>query len=708
MTVANARQIRVGASYPLGAVCDGGGVNFCLFSAHATRVELCLFDAGGTVEVERFDLPEFTDEVWHGHVEGLAPGTVYGYRVHGPYEPEAGHRFNPHKLLLDPYARAHVGSLTWNDACFGYTIGAENHDLSFDERDSAPFVPKSVVVDPGVATPREPSPALVPWDETILYELHVRGYTAQRSDVPERVRGTCAGLGSPQVIDYIKSLGVTTVELMPVHLFVRDRHLVERGLTNYWGYNSIGFFAPDPRYLADPANGIREIREMVARLHDAGLEVVLDVVYNHTGEGSELGPTLSFRGIDNQSYYRLAPENARFYRNDTGTGNALNLHHPRVTQLIMDSLRYWAVDLQIDGFRFDLGTALARSEEFFEEQSGFLTACVQDPVLAKVKLIAEPWDCGPEGYQIGRFPPGWAEWNDKFRDVVRDFWRGDVPAGVVSPRLCGSADVFDHQGRKPWASVNFVTAHDGFTLRDLVSYAGKHNEANGDDNTDGAGDNRSSNYGAEGPTDDPAVLATRATQMRNLLATLLCAQGTPMLLAGDERGRTQRGNNNAYCQDNDISWMDWGVTPHDVTGFVRQLTTLRRELPLLRQNRFLTGQVAETSGAKDVTWLLPSGAEIAPEEWNAAGLKCFGMLLSDGRATEETASDRLAACLLIMNSGSEPMAWTLPSGTDAQTWSVLVDTSDAEHEPRTVQEPSIEVPARSFLLLQASRRESAS
>jgi glycogen operon protein len=687
-------RVLAGTPDPLGATWDGAGVNFSLFSAHATRVELCLFDPTGRVELEHLDLPEFTNEIWHGYVEGLPCDTVYGYRVHGPYEPEAGHRFNPHKLLLDPCARAHIGALEWNDACFGYTIGADEGDLSFDTRDSAPFVPKSVVVNTRFERRGENGRPNVPWDKTIVYELHVGGFTRQRPDLPEHHRGTCAGLGSPQSISHIKSLGVTSVELMPVFLFASERHLVERGLSNYWGYNSLGFFAPDPRYVADPADGLQEFREMVARFHDAGLEVILDVVYNHTAEGNQLGPTLSFKGIDNASYYRLLPDNRRYYYNDAGTGNTLNLSHPRVTQICADSLRFWAAEMQVDGFRFDLGSTLARRQECFDEQSAFLVACSQDPLLAQVKLIVEPWDCGADGYQAGRFPPGWAEWNDTFRDTVRDFWRGAAPAGVLTPALCGSAEIFNHRGRKPWASVNFVTAHDGFTLHDVVSYADKHNEANGNGNTDGATNNRSTNNGVEGVSDDPVIVARRQRQMRNMLATLLCAQGTPMILSGDELGRTQHGNNNAYCQDNATSWIDWqrACDFRWLTEFVRQLVALRHELPLLRQRRFLTGEVIDTTGLKDVTWLLAAGTEITQDEWVDSGLRCFGMLLGG----------EPAACLLVMNAGAEDVDWSLPELCDGRAWFARLDTSQTTlGEPEPSIDPIRTVKAQSFVLLQA-------
>jgi isoamylase len=693
MTTTAKRRVVAGTPYPQGATSDGAGVNFSLFSAHATKVELCLFDESGRHEIERIELPEFTDELWHGYVEDVHPGTVYGYRVHGPYQPEAGHRFNPNKLLLDPFARATVGSLEWNDACFGYIVGAPEGDLSFDTRDSAPFVPRAVVVDPAFYLSGEAARPTVPWDETIVYELHVGGYTKRRSDLPPAQRGTFAGLSNPQVIEHIKSLGVTSVELMPVHLFVNDRHLLDRGLSNYWGYNSIGFFAPDPRYLANRTDGLREFREMVSRFHDAGLEVILDVVYNHTAEGNELGPTLSFKGIDNASYYRLIPDHPRYYNNDAGTGNTLNLRHPRVTQMITDSLRYWAADAHVDGFRFDLGTTLARPEECFDDHSGFLIACIQDPVLAHVKLIAEPWDCGPGGYQMGRFPPGWAEWNDSFRDRVRDFWRGAVSAGVLAPALCASADSFNHRGRKPWASLNFVTAHDGFTMQDVVSYAGKHNDANGENNTDGSNNNRSTSYGVEGPADDPAIVSLRQQHVRNMLATLLCAQGTPMVLGGDEFGRTQDGNNNAYCQDNETSWVDWQLAKEheELTQFVRRLTALRRDLPHLRPNRFLTGEVVEATGMKDVAWLIADGSEITQPQWEDDQFRCFGMLLGG----------EPSPCLLVFNGSTEDVAWTLPQLCAERAWFVRIDTSQtSDAQPLAWRDPVYQVKGRSVAILQ--------
>ncbi len=565
-------RIREGLPHPRGATWDGKGTNFALFSGHATKVELCLFDETGETETDRIALPEYTDQIWHGYLPDATPGTIYGYRVHGPYEPNAGHRFNPNKLLLDPYAHAHYGTLQWNPAIFGYKLESGD-DTTFDDRDSAPFMPKCSIADlsftwRGRRVRRRP----IRWEDTIIYETHVKGFTQLNPLVPKGQRGTYAGLGTRKVLEYIKSLGVTSIELLPVHTFIDDSHLLEKGLRNYWGYNTIGFFAPDPRYASRKKDSLREFKEMVAKIHDAGLEVILDVVYNHTAEGNEKGPTLSFKGIDNASYYRLLPDNKRYYINDTGTGNTVNLSHPRVIQMVTDSLRYWVEHTNVDGFRFDLGTILAREPNGFDNQSGFLKAVSQDPVLGTVKLIAEPWDCGPGGYQVGGFPPGWAEWNDKFRDTVRDFWRGQAPASALTERMCASVGVFNHQGRRPWACVNFVTAHDGFTLNDIVTYNDKHNEANGEDNKDGSSDNRSWNCGVEGPTDNPEINAVRERQIRNMLATLLLSQGTPMLLAGDEFGRTQKGNNNAYCQDNEISWINWklGDKGNGLVEFVKK------------------------------------------------------------------------------------------------------------------------------------------
>ena len=706
------RTITEGMPFPRGASWDGQGTNFALFSAHATRVELCLFDKHGRTEVERIALPEYTDQIWHGRVPDVGPGTAYGYRVHGPYEPEAGHRFNPNKLLLDPYARGHVGRLRWDPAVFGYTLGHHDLDLSFDERDSARFVPKSVVVDPDFDWSGQRGGRPVPWESTVIYEAHVKGFTACHPDIPPHQRGTYAGMGHPAVLSHLRALGVTTIELLPIHTFVDDSHLLERGLVNYWGYNSIGFFAPDTRYAGDPANTLREFKEMVARFHEAGFEVVLDVVYNHTAEGNELGPTLSMRGVDNLSYYRLLPDRPRYYINDTGTGNTLNLSHPRVMQMVTDSLRYWVGETHVDGFRFDLGTILARRDTGFDHHSGFLQACCQDPVLAGVKLIAEPWDCGPGGYQVGGFPPGWSEWNDQFRDSVRDFWRGEAGPAQLADHLLGSSRTFNWGGRRPWASINFITAHDGFTVHDLVSHNDKHNEANGEDNRDGANDNRSWNCGTEGPTDDPEVLGLRERQVRNLLATLLLAQGTPMLLAGDEFGRSQQGNNNAYCQDNAISWVDWADAARSraLTAFVTRLLSLRRGHPVLRRSRFLTGIEDPELGLKDVTWINANGGEMLEEHWGDEGMRCFGMLI-DGRA-QTTGIRRRGAhttMLLVLNAHHEAVPFTLPTDASADdadsVWQLLLNT-DAANDPAAGDEARFRsgeiylVTARSLLLFE--------
>ncbi|HEX3945328.1 MAG TPA: glycogen debranching protein GlgX [Rhizomicrobium sp.] len=675
-------RIREGLPYPLGASWDGNGTNFALFSANATKVEVCLFDSGGQNEIERVELPEYTNQIFHGYLPEVGPATFYGYRVHGPYEPAAGHRFNPNKLVLDPYARAHAGQLTWDPAVFGYQMESGD-DLTFDERDSAPFVPRCVVVDPNFDWRSGPEGRSIPWDRTIVYEAHVKGFTKLHKQVPENLRGTYAGFGTRDVVQYIRSLGVTSVELLPIHTFIDGDFLLEKGLRNYWGYDTIGFFAPDPRYAADVPNSLREFKEMVARIHEAGLEVILDVVYNHTAEGNERGPTLSFKGIDNASYYRLVPDEPRHYINDTGTGNTVNLSHPRVIQMVMDSLRYWVEEMRVDGFRFDLGTILAREHDGFNEQSGFLKAVCQDPMIGTVKLIAEPWDCGPGGYQVGGFPPGWAEWNDKFRDTVRDFWREQAPASALAARLSASAEIFNREGRKPWASVNFVTAHDGFTLNDLVSYNEKHNEANGEDNNDGNSNTRSWNCGAEGPTDDPAINQLRARQMRNFLAMLLLSQGTPMLLAGDEFARTQGGNNNAYCQDDEISWLNWEVDEkgRSLTRFTQQVTALRHKYPILRRTRFFTGQYNEELGVKDVTWINANGSEMSDAEWQDQNMKSFGMLM-DGRAQATGIRRRgeNATLLLLLNGYHDLVGFTLPECAGGAGWQRLLDTNLPEDE----------------------------
>lgn len=673
-------RLKEGSAAAHGAIWDGKGTNFTLFSANATRVEICLFDSKGERELERIALPEYTDQIWHGYLLDVHPSSVYGFRVHGPYEPSAGHRFNPNKLVLDPYARGHTGDLRWSPECFGYTIGSEEEDLSFDERDSAPFMPKCVVVDPNFDWHGQPRVRSVPWDHTIIYEAHVKGFTKRHPAVPPSKQGTYAGLGVKAVVDYVKSLGVTSIELLPIHMFIHDSQLLERGLSNYWGYNSIGFFAPDPRYASEPEQSLREFKEMVARFHDAGLEVILDVVYNHTAEGNERGPTLSFKGIDNSTYYRLAPD-PRYYINDTGTGNTLNLSHPAVIEMVADSLRYWVNELHVDGFRFDLGTILAREPSGFDNQSGFLKVCNQDPVLRSVKLIAEPWDCGPGGYQVGGFPPGWAEWNDRFRDTVRDFWKGSAAAAELAPRLCASGDIFNQLGRRPSACVNFVTVHDGFTVNDLVSYNEKHNEANGEGNNDGTSDNHSLNHGVEGPTDDAAILVLRQRQMRNMLATLLLSQGTPMLLAGDEFGRTQQGNNNGYCQDNELGWLNWELLKSGAEQvlFVQQLCALRHKYAILRRNRFLTGAVDEELEIRDVSWINATGAPMQDSEWLDTSMRCFGMLI-DGRARPTGLRQRgtEATLLLLFNAHHDFVEFTLPEYSDGRGWELLLDTNIAD------------------------------
>ncbi|MEH1182990.1 glycogen debranching protein GlgX [Klebsiella michiganensis] len=601
--------IEPGDGQQLGANFDGKGVNFALFSAHAERVELCLFDPCGKTEIARLELPEYTHEIWHGYVPGLQPGALYGYRVYGPYDPENGHRFNPHKLLIDPYARELEGDIEWNDAHFGYEMGHEEKDLSFDTRDSAPFTPKCKVVDPDAFDWQGENRPDVPWPHAVIYETHVKGFTQRNPALPPELRGTFEGLGHQASVDYIKSLGITSVELLPVHWFPDDRHLLDRGLKNFWGYNTLGFFAPASRYYG-PA-GIAGFRDMLRAFHDAGIEVILDVVYNHTAEGNELGPTLSFKGIDNFSYYRTMPDQHRYYINDTGTGNTVNTSHPRVLQMVMDSLRYWAQAMHVDGFRFDLGTILGREPEGFDPRGGFFDAVTQDPVLSKLKLIGEPWDIGPGGYQVGGFPPGWGEWNDKYRDTVREYWKGDNVSNDFAARLLGSGDLYDLRGRRPWSSVNFITAHDGFTLNDLVSYNEKHNEANGEDNNDGHNDNRSCNYGEEGPTENQDIVAVRERQKRNFLTTLLFSHGTPMLLAGDEFGRSQQGNNNGYCQDSEISWVNWEALSdqdHALRHFTQRLIALRAEQPLLRRESWRDGL--------EIRWFNAGGGLQQSEQWD--------------------------------------------------------------------------------------------
>ncbi|MEO8807562.1 MAG: glycogen debranching protein GlgX [Burkholderiaceae bacterium] len=676
-----------GRPFPRGASWDGLGVNFALFSEHAERVELCIFDASGRHELQRLVLPEQTDHVFHGYLPQARPGLLYAYRVHGPYKPQDGHRFNGHKLLLDPYARNIVGELRWHDALFGYRIGHSDGDLSFDRRDSAPYLPRCKVIETAFSWGDDRRPA-VPWHETVIYEAHVRGLTMRHPGVPEPLRGTYAGLSCAPVIDYLKRLGVTTLELMPVHAFVDDRHLLERGLSNYWGYNTIGYFAPMHRYSASGKVG--EFKTMVRTLHAAGIEVILDVVYNHTAEGSEFGPTLSFRGIDNASYYRLVPDARRHYQDFTGCGNTLDMQHPRVLQLLMDSLRYWVTEMHVDGFRFDLASALARELFDVDRLSAFFDVLRQDPVLSQVKLIAEPWDLGSGGYQVGNFPAGWTEWNDKYRDTMRAYWKGDGGViGEFAQRLTGSSDLYNRSSRRPYASINFIAAHDGMTLADVVSYNDKHNEANGEDNRDGHGHNLSWNSGAEGPTDDATVLALRARQQRNFIASLLLSQGVPMLLAGDELGRSQQGNNNAYCQDNELSWVDWAPSPAQTSllAFTQRLTALRAAHPVFRRRDFFQDRPLMGSQVRDIVWLQPDGNEMSEDAWQQGFASALAVFLSGDGLNEVDGRGRPVrddSFLLMFNAAAEGVEFTLPPSLVPAHGLRLVDTSnDANALPET-------------------------
>jgi isoamylase len=685
-----------GRPYPLGATWDGAGVNFALFSEGAESVELCLFDGVG--KEERVAVRKRTEGVWHCYLPDARPGQLYGYRVYGPYDPEGGHRFNPNKLLLDPYAKGLFGELDWRYPCFGYVLGED--DLEPDAQDNAAGMPKSRVVD-GAFDWGDSRPLGTPWDETVIYETHVKGFTKLHPSVPEEMRGTYLGLASDAAIEHLLGLGVTAVELLPVHAFVQDKHLVEKGLRNYWGYNSIGFFVPEGRYAI--ANPVIEFKEMVKRLHAAGLEVILDVVYNHTAEGNHLGPTLSFKGIDNASYYRLVPGDPRHYMDYTGTGNSLNVHHPRVLQLVMDSLRYWVEEMHVDGFRFDLASTLMREEHEFDAWSGFARAVRQDPVLQDVKLIAEPWDVGEGGYRVGGFPEPFSEWNGKYRDAVRAYWKGKGGlVGELAYRLTGSSDLYGSRG--PRASVNFVTAHDGFTLNDLVSYNEKHNEANGEHNRDGESNNDSWNGGVEGPTDDEGIFALRACQRRNLLATLLLSQGVPMILAGDEIGRTQGGNNNAYCQDNEVSWLDWDLSEddNDLLTFTRRLIRLRKEHPAFRRKRFFKGRAE--GGVPDAVWLTPDGSEMTDEEWDTGFARSLGLWILDYSGTGEPDDD----FLLLFNAHHGEIPFTLPGPSETR-WTVLLDTSqEGDSDPDGFFKPGDEYPleARSLTVLKGLRRES--
>ena len=702
-----------GAATPLGAHWDGNGVNFALASANATGVELCLFERpDDPFEAERIMLPECTNQIWHGYLAGLGPGQAYGFRVYGPYRPESGHRFNPAKLLLDPYARAIHGKIDFRGPIKGYDLqgGSEGNDLRRSTRDDAPSVPRSVIIDPAFEWQGDQRPR-TSWSDTLIYEINVKGYSQQLTSVPPELRGRYLGLAHPESIAHLKSLGVTAVELLPVHHWLDEQSVVDRGLTNYWGYNSIGFFAPSSRYSAGGSLGqqVTEFKEMVRALHAAGIEVILDVVYNHTAEGNQFGPTVCFRGIDNRTYYRLDRNNSRLYVDVTGTGNTLNLSHPTVLRLVMDSLRYWVTEMHVDGFRFDLTTALAREESDFDQRGSFLDAVAQDPVLCDVKLIAEPWDVGGGGYQLGQFPPGWSEWNDKFRDTAREFWRGsDGYVAEMGYRLSGSSDQFQGSGRGPSASINYVTAHDGFTLTDLVSYDRKHNLANGEGNRDGTDNNRSWNCGVEGLTNDADILDLRDRQRRNFLATMMFSQGVPMLLGGDEIGRRQRGNNNAYCQDNEISWYDWDLATwqQDLLAFTQHLARVRREQPVLRRRRFLQGSRLRAIGARDIIWLRADGGEMLHADWHDPRLHALGLILHGaavgeaGPHGEPVVGETLA---LLLNADIYDVTFHLCGHVEhaCTQWVTLVDTSAPPDNEGYVWAAGqeVEVPGRSLLLL---------
>jgi isoamylase len=689
------RTILPGKPYPQGATWDGMGVNFAVYSERAEAVELCLFDDVNTRATANIGLPDRSGGVWHGYITGLKPGQLYGYRVHGPYDPEQGLRFNPAKVVIDPYARALAGPVDWNVPVFGYKLGDPAEDLARDDDDDATGVPKGVITATHFNWENDRSP-LVPMDESVIYELHVKGFTARHPDIPDEMRGTYGALGTAMCVEYLKKLGITAVELMPVHAFLDGKHLIDRGLSNYWGYNTINFFAPDARYSStgDRGEQVAEFKAMVKALHAASIEVILDVVYNHTAEGNQMGPTLSFRGVDNTTYYRLVADQPRYYMDYTGTGNTLNVRHPQVLKLIMDSLRYWVTEMHVDGFRFDLASALARELHDVDRLSAFFDVINQDPVISRVKLIAEPWDVGEGGYQVGNFPALWAEWNGRFRDTVRRYWKSDD--GQLSDlgyRLTGSSDLYQHDGRKPSASINFVTAHDGFTLHDLVSYDEKHNEANGENNQDGTNDNHSWNHGVEGPTDDPHIIELREREKRNFLATLLLSQGVPMICGGDEIDRDQRGNNNAYCQDNEISWYDWNLDDRRraLLSFTRRLIELRKDHPNLRRRKFFQDRPIDPMHRKDrdvggrhlkdIAWYRPDGQEMTDEEWHLGWVRCLGFQLS-GRMLEQindvgqpVVDDTFLLCL---NPHHEPIKFYMPDNGNQAQWALVMDTRTAD------------------------------
>lgn len=701
-------QLYPGNAYPLGSTWDGEGVNFALYADNATAVELCLFDSETAGSASHtLKITERTHHVWHGYIPGLKPGQLYGYRVHGPYEPENGHRFNPHKLLMDPYAKAIAGTIQWHDSLFGYDVHHEDKDLSYSEEDSAPYIPKSVVIDPNFDWEGDKHPR-IPYHESIIYETHVKGLTFLHPEIPENIRGTYAAIGHPVTIEYLKSLGITAVELMPVHHFVSDAFLHDKGLSNYWGYNSIGFFAPDVRYSSSGCLGeqVAEFKQMVKALHKEGIEVILDVVYNHTGEGNHLGPTLSFKGIDNAAYYRLVEEDNRYYNDYTGTGNTLNANLPSVLRLIMDSLRYWIQEMHVDGFRFDLASTLARELHEVDRLSAFFDIIHQDPVISQAKLIAEPWDLGEGGYQVGKFPPGWAEWNGKYRDCIRDFWRGaDSMLAEFAERFTGSSDLYQDDYREPTASINFVTAHDGFCLNDLVSYNQKHNEANGEDNNDGEDHNRSWNCGEEGPSENPEVNKLRNKQKRNFLTTLFLSQGVPMMLSGDEISASKGGNNNTYCQDNEISWLNWETADHQLLRFTQHLIHFRKNHPVFCKRDWFKGQPIK--GVEDIAWFMPNGSEMQEEHWSEDFARSLGIFLNGkgihakGARGETILDDNF---YVIFNGSDQAIEFKLPPAKFAEQWQVVINTDRddvVDDDTKYDAEATILVENRSVLLLKA-------
>lgn len=701
-------KIHLGKPFPLGATWDGKGVNFAIFSENATAVTLCLFDAADDAhEADAIPFTERTDFIWHLYIPDLKPGQLYGYRIDGPFDPQNGHRFNKNKLLIDPYAKALTGQVVWDAALFGYDFESRDQDLSFNAADSAPYVPKAVVIDPAYDWEGDVQPN-IPFYKTVIYEAHVKGLTYLHPEIPEELQGTYLGVAHPVIIDHLKKLGITAIELMPVHAFINDEFLEKKGLSNYWGYNTLSYFAPDTRYARSNEHGeaLNDFKHMVKELHRAGIEVILDVVYNHTAEGNELGPTLSFKGVDNASYYRLNPDNNQYYMDYTGTGNTLNATQPNVLRLIMDSLRYWVIEMHVDGFRFDLAATLARGLHEVDRLSAFFDVIHQDPIISQVKLIAEPWDVGEGGYQVGNFPPGWAEWNGKYRDCMRDYWRGaDSMLGEFAQRFTGSSDLYAEDGRRPTASINFITAHDGFTLADLVSYNEKHNEANGEGNKDGESYNRSWNCGVEGPTNDPAILALRHQQQRNFLTTLFLSQGVPMLLAGDELGHTQQGNNNAYCQDNEISWINWERADKDMLAFTQKLIALRHDHPVFRRRRWFMGRPIHGAGVEDIAWFLPNATEMTEEHWQHDFAKSLMIFLNGkGIPTPSFKGDKIIDdnFLLLFNAHSGPVNFRIPIERYGGRWQKIIHTANPTDKEGTIRQPNegLVVPGHCIVVLQ--------